>query len=163
VTDSSRKATFQLFFETFGVAALTVAPTCQMGFVGVKGPESSDTALMVNLGDQVTSVVPIVDGVSYKEHMISSPVGGASVSDFLGRLLAPSGLRFDSAALARELIGVKERFGAVAVSPADPRLTTAPSMEYVLPDGTALRMQVRCMGVVCDLWCEGARACVTMV
>lgn len=139
-TRSSRRTTAQLMFETFGVAALAMRPTSTLGLIGSKGDVNA-TSVLVNVGDQVTTVVPVVDGVSFKEVALSTPVGGASVSEFLGRLLAPSGKRFDSAALCRELTQLKERFCVVATSAADPRLSSSPTLEYMLPDGTCLRMQ----------------------
>ncbi len=117
---SARETTFELFFESIGVPGLATRPTSSLALMGAKACAS--TALVVNIGDNCTTVTPVIDGVSLTEQCRYTPVGGAHVSERLGMLLADS-VRGSSAFAVEELSLLKHSVCEVASSTSDPLLS----------------------------------------
>jgi hypothetical protein len=60
--------------QTFNVAALSFRSTSSLGLIGSMG-DLWATSMLVNVGDQITTVVPVVEGVSFKHNAVSVPLG----------------------------------------------------------------------------------------
>lgn len=123
-----RERLAELLFERFSVPSLFV----QLQAVLSMYASGETSGIVVDCGEDLTSVVPVQDGYAMPALLKLTNVAGSAVTSCLGQLLAASGkARLTSTAEMQILREIKEkhaRFG-----PPSPR-------QYSLPDGTTISL-----------------------
>lgn len=120
-----KEKTAMIFFETFSVPGYCCMPGAVLSLYG----SGKTTGLVIDSGDELTSVVPVSDGYQLPYCHVMQEFGGRDVSAILRRLLTNSSMTEDIACQIKEQRGF--------VSPTSEIVTAAP-MSYQLPDGTAI-------------------------
>uniref|UniRef100_A0A061SHY4 Actin-related protein 3-like n=2 Tax=Tetraselmis sp. GSL018 TaxID=582737 RepID=A0A061SHY4_9CHLO len=91
----SRERTAEVMFESFGVAGLYIGVQAVLALAGSFASQGLSgrplTGTVVDSGDGVTHVVPVVDGFVAGSCVRSLPLAGASVTSFVQRLLRERG------------------------------------------------------------------------
>jgi actin, other eukaryote len=99
---ANREGMARLLFETFDVPGLFV------GNVGILSLSSSGrtTGVALDVGDEVTCIVPLYEGYSLPHAVLRVDMGGRDLTHYMARLLAERGLSFTTFAdmeIARSL------------------------------------------------------------
>eukprot|EP01133_Synstelium_polycarpum_P016730 gene16730-19884_t len=114
----NRKKTAELFFEKFKVPALYIAKDTVMALYGT----GTTSGLVLDIGEGVTSCVPIYEGAIVGKASTRVDFGGRHVTNFLSQLMEDRGQSLER----MHVVGIKETLGAVApalqlaFSPKDP-------------------------------------------
>jgi hypothetical protein len=92
------------------------------------------SGLVIECGDGITRVVPVLDGSILTEAVTTSKVAGRVLTDWLGSLLERDGFKLETDAAPEILRGIKEQLCYVAAASAGP--AKADPASYKLPDGS---------------------------
>lgn len=120
-----KENTAMVFFETFSVPGYCCMPGAVLALYG----SGKTTGLVIDSGEDVTSVVPVADGYQLPYCHVMQEFGGRDVTAHLARLLGKEQVSEDAATKIKEMRGF--------VSPSTGLESIAP-MSYQLPDGTAV-------------------------
>jgi actin-related protein len=85
---SNRAKISEIFFESFGVPAIYFENQAVLSLYA----QGKTTGVVVDVGDGVTQVAPIVDGFCVKKAVRRQDLGGRDVTAYLMQLLQRSGL-----------------------------------------------------------------------
>ena len=107
------------------------------------------TGLIVDVGDGVSSCVPIVEGFAIRSGIMKTDLAGRDVTDYLSTLLVKTGASFCSSTEKEVVREIKEKACYVATDPAkeetiakttfnNKKAPGSPWGVYKLPDGTLI-------------------------
>ena len=91
---SQREQLAEIFFETFRVPALFVAPPAVLSLYA----SGRTTGVVLDVGEGVTHCVPVYEGYALPHSIVRSDLGGIDVTKRLQLLLRKSGLAFSTTA-----------------------------------------------------------------
>eukprot|EP00873_Tetraselmis_striata_P011687 jgi/Tetstr1/431951/TSEL_021428.t1 len=86
----NRERTAEVMFETFGVSGLYIGVQAVLALAGSsasKGSAQPLTGVVLDCGDGVSHVVPVVDGFVVGSRIKSMPIAGSNVTAFVQKLL----------------------------------------------------------------------------
>lgn len=132
---TDKEAMTLAFFETFGVPGYYCMSSALMALYG----SGKASGLIVDSGEGLTSVVPVLEGYSLSHAQAVAEFGGKEITEYLASLLKPK------AVLDLELVrAIKERRGAVATDFEQTlglfRAGTIKTVKFDLPDGTFVEL-----------------------
>ena len=142
---AQREKLVRTWFETFRVPALHVAAAPTLACYG----SGRTTALVVDVGDGVTSVTPVYEGYAVPHAVQRVDVGGRDVTAQLLWHLRKAGHTFHTSAEAEAVRVMREAACYGAASPAAAEAAAAAAggsgagaadYEYTLPDGVKLTL-----------------------
>lgn len=125
---TEKETTVMTFFETFSVPGYFCLPGSVLNLYG----SGKTSGLVIDSGEDITSVVPVIDGYHLPYGHVMQETGGRDVSQYLKSLLGIKSLDDDT------LVKIKEQRG-YALLRAEDTPTFAP-MVYSLPDGTKIQV-----------------------
>lgn len=143
---SNREKLAQFFFESLSAPSLHIAlpPVLSLFASG------RTSGLVLDVGDTVTTALPVAQGHCDIHAMRRMDLGGRDVTDRLLTLLRKSGASLFSTSSERQAVRrMKERLGYIAVSPSDEELRASQtktsgeglvSRSFSLPDGNIVRI-----------------------
>jgi len=122
---ANREQMTKIMFETFNVLAMYVAIPAVLAMYGA----GKTTGVMVDVGDTVTSVVPVYEGYVVSHAILRLDFGGRDLTDWMSMLARERGYSFTSTRdfeLVREM---KEKASSIRPIPCHclPALFTASS------------------------------------
>lgn len=91
---SQREVLAEIFFETFRVPALFVAPPAVLSLYA----SGRTTGVVLDVGEGVTHCIPVYEGYALPHSIVRSDLGGVDVTRRLQLLLRKSGLAFSTTA-----------------------------------------------------------------
>lgn len=118
------------FFETFSVPGYYSMSSSVLSLYA----SGKSTGLVLDSGEEITSVVPIVDGCSQSHCHILQNIGGRDISKYLYKLLNNSAIDEENARV------IKEKRGYITQSEEEFAQLQVSSMPFELPDGTVLQV-----------------------
>eukprot|EP01013_Petalomonas_cantuscygni_P040339 TRINITY_DN72244_c0_g1_i1.p1 TRINITY_DN72244_c0_g1~~TRINITY_DN72244_c0_g1_i1.p1 ORF type:complete len:442 (+),score=92.81 TRINITY_DN72244_c0_g1_i1:115-1326(+) len=128
----------ELLFEKFGLAATRPVESPILALYC----EGETTGMVVEVGDGLTAMFPVFEGIVLKKGVTRVPVGGANVTDQLLTLMRRRGYAFNKSADFDTVRQLKEKFCFVAADRAfSDRLaqeTTVLERRCTLPDGRTI-------------------------
>jgi centractin len=138
---ANRALIAELFFEAFQVPALYVAVPAVLALYAT----GRTTGVVLDVGDQVMTAVPVAEGHVASHSVSRVDLGGRDVSARLAALLRKTGASLLASSSERDAVRrIKERACYVARSPADDELRAASGdledLPYELPDGNVVHV-----------------------
>lgn len=121
----------KMIFETFGVAKLLIVMQPVLDF-RISG---KTTGLVVNIGDEITQVVPIIDGQPLLENAQTGSIAGKNIVYYFSKLLTYRGYSFTTQAEYEILYDMKHKMSYVAF---DVDEEEDDELIYELPDGQTI-------------------------
>ena len=138
--DSNKDKLGELIFEKFGFSGMQV----QLQAILSMYSEGRMTSCILDSGDGVSNIIPIVDGYVINSRIKKSELAGKEVTKYLTKLLFLKGYAFNSSADFETVKEIKEKLCFVSSDIAlDRKLaneTVYFEQEYTLPDGTLVRV-----------------------
>ena len=149
---SQREQLAEIFFETFRVPALFVAPPAVLSLYA----SGRTTGVVLDVGEGVTHCIPVYEGYALPHSIVRSDLGGIDVTKRLQLLLRKSGLAFSTTAEVDFVSRMKEEVCYVSNVPTNEESdydmgsgsvsgtggsgggasnTAAAKAQYQLPDG----------------------------
>ena len=127
-------------FETFNVPAMHVAIQAVLTMYS----HGCDTGIVLDCGDGVSHVVPVVEGYTIKEGIKRLDLAGRDLTDYMSKLLMGSGYSFTSTSEREFVREIKEKFSYVALD-FDLESATAHhcsllKKDYEMPDGSIVQV-----------------------
>ena len=139
---SNRAKIAEIFFESFGVPAIYFENQAVLSLYA----QGKTTGVVVDVGDGVTQIAPIVDGFCVKKAVRRQDLGGRDVTAYLMQLLQRSGLTgFHTSAEFQICQDIKEKFCEVSEKSITEDFYTADisgskGKQYILPDGNGINI-----------------------
>lgn len=132
----------RILFETFNCPACYIADQAKLSLSAT----GRTSGTVVDIGDEVSFVVPICDGVAISTAITQIDIGGRNLTEFLSQLLSEKGSFFSNAAEKQILRDIKEKLCYVALGfdAEKNRAETSDEVEmtYELPDGLEISLGV---------------------
>ncbi|MHA1293136.1 MAG: hypothetical protein ACTSQJ_10745 [Promethearchaeota archaeon] len=123
----------RVLFETHRVKSLMMVPSPLLSIFSV----GLTTGLVIESGDGLTWIVPIINGVIYNNAVQRLNLGGIDVDSYLKSLLMREGITISSSAVDEILKEIKEKNCYFVLDPNNPPATTE-NYNHPMPDGTTL-------------------------
>ncbi|MHA1729361.1 MAG: zinc-ribbon domain-containing protein [Promethearchaeota archaeon] len=132
----------RLFFETYKCKKVYIAnsPILALFSAGLT------SGIVVESGEGLTWIVPIIEGKIIKHAVQKVPLGGIDVSENLKALLLRSGISLSGTSALREIIReIKEKNCFIALDPEKAAKDRDEIVNYAMPDGETvnINMEVR--------------------
>jgi len=137
-SEANRGKMTQIMFETFNVPAMYAAIPQLLSLYST----GRTTGLVLDIGDEVTTVVPIFEGYALRHAVTRLEFGGHHLTDFLGKLLVDRGFSFGES--EKHIRGLKETVSYVSSSFAQDLANTNPQWmnrldkTYTFSDGQSI-------------------------
>jgi len=132
---SQREKLATFFFETLRVPSLSMMSTAY-GRILASGKH---TGVIVECGEDVTTSVPIIEGIQYKYTIQQNYIAGRTVTEFLGKLIKHEGHWLDTSAEKELLRNIKEQACYIAIDyNKEYQMSRIEEAEQKLPDGQRL-------------------------
>jgi len=144
---AQREQLAEIFFETFRVPALFVAPPAVLSLYA----SGRTTGVVLDVGEGVTHCIPVYEGYALPHSIVRSDLGGCDVTNRLQLLLRKSGLAFSTTAEMDFVARMKEEVCYVSNVPTNEEsdydmggnssggsasnTAAAAKAQYQLPDG----------------------------
>lgn len=131
VHKDTREFIARVFFETHRIKSLVMlqSPFLSMFSVGLT------TGLVVESGDGVTWVVPIVNGQVYNQAIQKLNIAGIDINHNLKSLMMREGINIESSAVEEIIREIKEKNCYFVLDPQNPP-TSSDTYSYPMPDGS---------------------------
>lgn len=138
--DSAKEKVAELIFEKFGFSSMQ----CQIQAILSMYSEGTRTACVLDSGDGVSNVVPIVDGYILNNQIKRSNLAGKEITKRLIKLLFMRGYAFNSSADFETVKEIKEKLSFISHNiDLDRKIahdTVFYEQDYQLPDGTLVKV-----------------------
>lgn len=121
----------RLLFETHGVRSLIMMPTPLLSLFSV----GLTTGLVIESGEGLTWVAPIINGVMQEHAVQKIPLAGIDVNNNLKNLLMREGVNIASSAADEIIQDIKEKNCYFIIDPNDPP-KTGEKFSVTMPDGS---------------------------
>ena len=125
----------RLLFETHGVRSLIMMPTPLLSMFSV----GLTTGLVVESGDGLTWIAPIINGVMQDHAVQKLPLAGIDVNHNLKNLLMREGVNITSSAADEIIQDIKEKNCYFVIDPNDPP-KTGEKFSVPMPDGSNINI-----------------------
>ena len=125
----------RLLFETHGVKSLIMMPTPLLSLFSV----GLTTGLVIESGDGLTWVVPIINGQMIQHSVQKLPLAGVDVNHNLKNLLMREGINIASSAVDEIIQEIKEKNCYFVLDPNTPPKTNE-MFSTPMPDGSTIKM-----------------------
>lgn len=123
----------EIFLEEFKAPAIFIAPQPLLSLYAYK----KDTGIVVDIGDGVTTLLPVYDGYALTPFIHRSEWGGGEVTKYLQLLLRKSGYIFSTSSEFEIVREIKEACCECATEETSKMLAES-TVDYVLPDGNSI-------------------------
>ncbi|KAJ5068632.1 actin-10-related [Anaeramoeba ignava] len=135
---SNKEKMAQIMFETFNVPAFYVENSAVLSIYA----SGKYTGVVVDIGDGVTSVVPIYEGYVFLPAIQRMDFAGRDLTEYLMRILKEKGNSFKTNNEREIVREIKEEFGYVAMDFNEEMNTKSNLIEkdYELPDGELIKI-----------------------
>lgn len=141
-SDEARSKLAELIFEKFGFSAMQI----QIQAILSMYSEGKRTACVLDSGDGVSNVIPIVENYILNNAIKRSNLAGKEITKQLIKLLFLRGYAFNSSADFETVKEIKEKLGFISHSiDLDRKIaheTVFYEQDYQLPDGTLVKVSV---------------------
>jgi len=134
----TRKYITRLLFETYRVKSVYLANASVMALFSA----GLTTGILLESGEGLTWVVPIIDGRIVTHAIQRLTLSGKDVSEYLRTLLLGYGINFTSSAQRDILREIKEQNCFIALNPAEVAKNTTDVTTYILPDGESAKIPI---------------------
>ncbi|MBY8985643.1 MAG: zinc ribbon domain-containing protein [Candidatus Lokiarchaeota archaeon] len=121
----------RLLFETHGVKSLIMMPTPLLSLFSV----GLTTGLVIESGEGLTWVAPIINGVMQEHAVQKIPLAGIDVNNNLKNLLMREGVNISSSAADEIIQDIKEKNCYFIIDPNNPP-KTGEKFSVTMPDGS---------------------------
>jgi actin-related protein len=128
----------RLLFETHGVRSLIMMPTPVLSLFSV----GLTTGLVVESGEGLTWVAPIINGVMQEHAVQKIPLAGIDVNHNLKNLLMREGVNIASSAADEIIQEIKEKNCYFVIDPNDPP-KSGENFVFPMPDGSTISIANR--------------------
>ena len=138
----NREKMAQIMFETFDVPGLYIAIQAELSLYCA----GKFTGIVEDSGDGVTHFVPIFDGYSVQNAVISLDLAGRDLTEYMMKLLTETGMKFSNTSEKEIVKEIKEKSCYVALD-FEEELKSVEPFDYKLPDGTQVIIKdqrIRC-------------------
>ncbi|MBN2156529.1 MAG: rod shape-determining protein [Candidatus Lokiarchaeota archaeon] len=137
----TKKYITRLFFETYRVRSVYIANAPVMALFSA----GLTTGMLVESGEGLTWIVPIIDGEVVTHAVQKLTLSGKDVSEYLRTLLLGYGVNITSTAQKEILRDIKEKTCFIALNPEEVAKHNKDITSYILPDGESVKfpMSVR--------------------
>ncbi|MHA2036038.1 MAG: double zinc ribbon domain-containing protein [Promethearchaeota archaeon] len=125
----------RLLFETHGVKSLIMIPTPLLSLFSV----GLTTGLVIESGDGLTWVAPIINGVMQDHAVQKIPLAGIDVNHNLKNLLMREGVNISSSAADEIIQDIKEKNCYFVLNPNDPP-KSGEKFSAPMPDGSTINI-----------------------
>ena len=131
-----------IFFETFNVPGLYIIDEC----IAALYAKGKTTGVILSVGEQVSSVVPVHEGHSLASQAnVNADIGGQYLTDYLVKILTESGYSFTDNADLLVVEDIKQKLGYVALDFEEEMANSVHAespleMQYKLPDGKVINI-----------------------
>lgn len=136
----NREKAAEVFFETFGVPALSVSAQAILALYA----SGRTTGVVLDSGDGVTHAVPVYEGFALPHAVMRADVAGRDVTDSLMLQLRRSGHVFHTSSEKEVVREIKEKECYVAFNPQKEEQVehdkSSAQHPYRLPDGTLISL-----------------------
>ncbi|MFX0095776.1 MAG: actin, cytoplasmic 2 [Candidatus Hodarchaeota archaeon] len=129
----NREKMVETLFETFNVPAMFVSMSAGLSFYA----SGRTTGLVVDMGEDVTHIVPIHNSVPITQAISRFDIGGGDITDYFRRLHLQRGYTWGHGSVFEIVRDMKERLCYVALDPEN-ELETDQEEQYILPDGETI-------------------------
>eukprot|EP00002_Diphylleia_rotans_P034389 TRINITY_DN7378_c0_g1_i1.p1 TRINITY_DN7378_c0_g1~~TRINITY_DN7378_c0_g1_i1.p1 ORF type:complete len:1864 (-),score=413.33 TRINITY_DN7378_c0_g1_i1:109-5700(-) len=135
---AQREKVLQIAFETFNFPAVYIASQPQLSMYA----SGRSTGVVVDVGDQVTTVTCLAEGYAVSSSTRRLTIGGRVITDFLMKVMTETGYSFTTTAEREIVRDIKEKLCFVSQDyEADMKLaesSSAHERNYELPDGQVI-------------------------
>lgn len=138
VPNETKEYIARVLFETHNVKSLVMVPSPLLSIFSV----GLTTGLVVESGDGVTWVVPIVNGQIMTQATQRLYLAGEDVNHNFKSLLMREGINLGASALQQIIQEIKEKNCYIVLDPNNPN-KTADALEYSMPDGSIVKIPNR--------------------
>ena len=128
----------EIMFETFNVPATYVMSSSLLPLYS----SCRTTAVTVNIGDGVSSVVPVYEGYVLSHARFRLDIGGRDLTDYLARLLVQEGYVISVG--KKYACEIKEKLCYTVLNESRKQKTDGVSKPYELQDGTIISLTDMC-------------------
>ena len=140
----NRERLAKVFFESLRVPSLFIAMPPVLALYA----SGRTTGVVLDVGETVTSTIPIAEGHCAVTGIVRMDTAGRDVNERLGTLLRKSGNPLSASSSEKQAVRrVKERLGYVATDPKEEELRFATegaecssNASFVLPDGNVIQL-----------------------
>jgi actin-related protein len=138
---ANREKMTQILFETFNVPSFYVTIQAVLSLLAT----GRSTGIVVEIGDGVTSTVPIYEGYALPHAILRIDLAGRAVTDWYAKIIMELGMTFSSSAEREIVRDIKEKLGYVALD-YEAELTkykesAANDKPFELPDGNVITIR----------------------
>jgi actin-related protein 2 len=141
-SDLAREKVAELIFEKFGFSSMQ----CQIQAILSMYSEGKRTACVLDSGDGVSNVIPIVDSFILNNQIKRSNLAGREITKRLIKLLFLRGYAFNSSADFETVKEIKEKLAFISHNiEMDRKIshdTVFYEQDYQLPDGTLVKVDL---------------------
>ncbi|UKK00595.2 actin [Theileria orientalis] len=134
-SSSDRVKTSEIFFEKFNVDDLNISVSGLLSMYGL----GKLTGTIVEIGDGVTQVIPVIEGYSERASINRVDFGGLELTMYLQKLLCTRGYYLTSRSDFQLVRKLKEKLCFCSLDPHSDEDRLDLEEVYTLPDGTVLR------------------------
>jgi len=132
---ANRERIGEIMFETFNVPAMYVATQAVLSLYA----SGSVTGCVIDIGDGVSHIVPIVEGFALSHAIERVDLAGRDITTYLQRLLRQNGVSLINSAEKEIVRDIKEKLCYVALDPEKEimlsKKVSGMEKSYMLPDG----------------------------
>lgn len=132
----NREKMVEIMFEGFKVPSTYVAIQAVLSLYA----SGRTTGIVFDSGDGVSHCVPIYEGYSLSAAILRFNLAGRHITDYFQRILTEAGINLSSSAELEIVRDMKEKLCYVSLDFEQEMKTSKDDIEYVLPDGTIVKI-----------------------
>ncbi|MHA1821590.1 MAG: zinc-ribbon domain-containing protein [Promethearchaeota archaeon] len=134
----TRKYIARVLFETYQVKSVFIANAQTLALFSA----GLTTGVLVESGEGLTWVVPVIDGQVVVHAIQRLNLGGSDVNEYLKGLLMRYGLSLSYSAEREILRDIKEKLCFIALEPEKISMNSNEVADYIMPDGEKVKINM---------------------